>query len=506
MKARKVWLGIILLCVLGLVAQAEVVVTTEYGLGADTYLTNDSQEGPTTTHGTDIRIRAFRAYTGTRMKIGYIRFDLTGIDGEPNDGVITFDATYLKGGEKSVTVYGLNDGAGDYWPEDTTSYNNAPGFIPNPPTALANYAFAEGALTNLGTLTTPALPDPVTYPVTFSSSTTALSGLTDFIKADRNGLITLIFIGSDNEAEVASKEHPDFAPPRLTLPTCYPVRRASNPIPPVNVKVMVDEYTELSWTNPEPNLPEGQITCDVWFSDTEPNVLLPNWGMTLLEAGVEGNSVAMPTLVPYKTYYWRVDTYDTSREPQFVQGKVWSFNTNNSAPVVNAGPDQYVWLTKTVVDTTSDADTSLRGVDPDGANTYMDVRGGSVDRVGYLRFDLSALSALGPGTLQNVSLTLYKVAGSRNDTITNVAGNTPQNWSEATLTRSGTVIPGQEWNGVVPMTNAITNGWITDLDDNVAGISEVIASDVVTITGSALDAFIQLVNRVHSHSDDFTAP
>ena len=184
-----------------------------------------------------------------------------------------------------------------------------------------------------------------------------------------------------------------------------------------------------------------------------------------------------------------------------MSGKVWNFNTHNSAPVVDAGADQYVWVTKTVVDAASDADTSLRDSNPDGGNILMDVRGGAVDRVGYLRFDLSELSALGPGTLQNASLTLYKVAGSRNDAITNgrfslhglnnVPGNTPHNWSEAALTRNGAVIPGQEWNNTVPMTNAIANGWITDLDDGVAGISEVIANDVITVSGSALEAFLQ---------------
>jgi hypothetical protein len=413
---------------------------------------------------------------------------------------ITFDATYLKGGDKSVTVYGLLDGAADFWDESTITYNTAACMVPNPPTTLGNYELVKELVVQLGTLTTPGVPDPLEYPVGFSSNPSALP-LKDFLTRDTNGVVTFIFIGGDNEVEVASKEHATFNPPTLTLPNCYAVRRASNPVPANNIKVMFGEYDTLSWTNPEPNLPEGVITCDVYFGDTEPNVLLPHYGLPLLAAGISGNSVPMPALSTYKTYYWMVDTYDTSRDPEYVQGKVWSFNTNNSAPIANAGPDQYVWLTKTVIDTTSDADTSLRDANPDGANTYMDVRGGSVDRVGYLRFDLSELSSLGPGTLQNASLTLYKVAGSRNDTINNgrfslhglnnVAGNTPQNWSEATLTRTGAVIPGQEWNGTVPMTNAITNGWITDLDDDVPGISEVIENDVVTITGSALEAFLQ---------------
>jgi hypothetical protein len=126
-----------------------------------------------------------------------------------------------------------------------------------------------------------------------------------------------------------------------------------------------------------------------------------------------------------------------------------------------------------------------------------------MDFAGYLRFDLSEVAAQGAGTLQNVSLVLTISGGaSRNDTPTtgrfalyglnNVAGNTPQNWSETVLMDTNT---GQEWNSVMPMTTALTNGWITDLDDNVAGISEVISGTVVgstiTISGAPLDAFLQ---------------
>jgi hypothetical protein len=78
MKARYAGFGIILVCLLGLVARAEVAVTTEYGLGADTYLTNDSQQGPDSNYGAEERIRAFRQLANARSKTGYIRFDLTG--------------------------------------------------------------------------------------------------------------------------------------------------------------------------------------------------------------------------------------------------------------------------------------------------------------------------------------------------------------------------------------------------------------------------------------------
>lgn len=212
---------------MGFAVQAEVVITTEDGNGADAYLTNDSQQGPDTVTGGEERIRAFRQVASNRSKTGFIRFDLNGIDGEGDDAIITFDATLLKGGSKPVNVYGLVDGSADFWNESTITYNTAPCMAP---TALGNYKFVDGTVVSLGTLTTPALPDDVVYPVPFSSTTTALP-LGDFLKRDTNGLVTFVFIGTDNETEVASKEHATFNPPMLTLPNCYAVTRASIPFP-----------------------------------------------------------------------------------------------------------------------------------------------------------------------------------------------------------------------------------------------------------------------------------
>jgi hypothetical protein len=80
------------------------------------------------------------------------------------------------------------------------------------------------------------------------------------------------------------------------LPDAIVVSRASDPVPAINTKVMAGQYTTLSWVNPEPNMAGGVVTCDVYFGDKEPNSLLPNYGLSLLEADVAGNLVAMPAL------------------------------------------------------------------------------------------------------------------------------------------------------------------------------------------------------------------
>jgi hypothetical protein len=145
----------------------------------------------------------------------------------------------------------------------------------------------------------------------------------------------------------------------------------------------------------------------------------------------------------------------------------------------------------------SDADTYLRDATPRGGFAFMDVRGAALDFRGYLRFDLSSLGA--GLTIQNASLLLTVSGGaSRNDTIVNgrfalyglnnVAGNTPQNWDEATFEPAG--------KGTEDVT---TLTGVTDLDDNVAGISEILnpaagsaaPGTTVTISGAPLLSFLQ---------------
>jgi len=193
---------------------AVTVITVLDGSGADTYLTNDSQYGPDSTHGTETRIRACRQLADTRCRVGYIRFDITGLS-EPDmtGSILTLDARNLKGSAQAVDVYGLIDGDGDSWDESTTTYNNAPGMAA---ATLGNYALDTEKVVLLGTITTPAAGDP--YPVRFSSNSVDLP-LAEFLAADTNGLVTLFFIGGNNEAELVSKERndADWHAPTLTV-------------------------------------------------------------------------------------------------------------------------------------------------------------------------------------------------------------------------------------------------------------------------------------------------
>jgi hypothetical protein len=139
------------------------------------------------------------------------------------------------------------------------------------------------------------------------------------------------------------------------------------------------------------------------------------------------------------------------------------------------------------------ADTYLRDATVRGALGFMDVRGAALDFRSYLRFDLSAIPS--GATINSATLVLNQVPGaSRNDDIVaariavyglnNVAGNTPQNWDEATFEPS---LKGTE--------DVTTLTGVTDLDDNVAGVSEVITgvagARIVTVSGAPVASFVQ---------------
>lgn len=138
------------------------------------------------------------------------------------------------------------------------------------------------------------------------------------------------------------------------------------PIPVDGEKVPV-ETAAASWTNPEPNDVGGVITCDVYLTDNYPEYGIvssdPNTGYvedpnflnyaTKVIDNQTANTLVLPALVYGNTYYWRVDTRDSSYPESGTSiGKVWRFTADNSAPLVDAGETVYTWLTNGTVDVT----------------------------------------------------------------------------------------------------------------------------------------------------------
>jgi hypothetical protein len=112
-----------------------------------------------------------------------------------------------------------------------------------------------------------------------------------------------------------------------------------NPNPPHGSTVGAGAH-QLQWTLPEPNQPGGIVTCDVYFGT---NPIVEANPKVVVRQAVESVSV---TLASFTDYYWALDLYDSSisdTEP-FMLSPIFTFNTYNKAPILDAGDDVATWL------------------------------------------------------------------------------------------------------------------------------------------------------------------
>ncbi|MCE5339973.1 MAG: PKD domain-containing protein [Planctomycetaceae bacterium] len=109
---------------------------------------------------------------------------------------------------------------------------------------------------------------------------------------------------------------------------------ANDPVPDINASVP-PATAQLQWTRPAPRS-SGTVTVDVWFGTSIA-------AMTKVVSNQAVNSwtisPALSTLSA-STFYWRVDCIDESIT---TTGRQWQFFTN-TAPVVDAGTKQNIWL------------------------------------------------------------------------------------------------------------------------------------------------------------------
>jgi hypothetical protein len=114
----------------------------------------------------------------------------------------------------------------------------------------------------------------------------------------------------------------------------YPPNPAEDPNPPDGDPNVPTEGVVLCWNGSDPNLCDTLI-YDLYFDDVDP----PH-AQVLLKTCINWWEISY-TLPKYKTYYWKVDTYD--RMGEFTEGHVWNFTTGYpsppSAPIID-GPTQ----------------------------------------------------------------------------------------------------------------------------------------------------------------------
>ena len=277
-------------------------------------------------------------------KKSWLQFDISSAYAEnPNlpgnfvNAKLTFYGAKDESG-KSYAVYGLNDDAGlENWDAATLTWNNGP---------------ANDTTTSKGLIAgqTTSLYSTVSDGLDLISETpeSDQSTLTAFVNTDTDGKITFIFTAGSTCYlwNVGQELEPVLT---LTYELGNNPEKAHDPNP-ADDAVVTSTLSSLDWTNPDPNELGGVITCDVYLG-TEPNKLdSSKMNKVELTAGistVDINTTNFPTfgnLTDLTTYYWIVDIHDSTLT-NTVEGEVWSlFVNNNEAPVVDAGPDDVIWL------------------------------------------------------------------------------------------------------------------------------------------------------------------
>jgi hypothetical protein len=204
-----------------------LTITTAKGKGADTYLSNDEQSGnygPNSVHGTEDAFEV-RNVAGVRLKIGYVRFDISDVNSKDLMGARVGVNTSSGKRDRTWGIYALVNESLDKWDEATTSYSNAPGFRGAP---FGQYAIDANLLQSVASISVGSAPGYYE-----SASSTSMDS---FIKSDTNKLLTfaLIYETKDTDTNpdwrVTSKEGDPNLAPRLVVPSAV-IPPASKPSP-----------------------------------------------------------------------------------------------------------------------------------------------------------------------------------------------------------------------------------------------------------------------------------
>ena len=101
--------------------------------------------------------------------------------------------------------------------------------------------------------------------------------------------------------------------------------------------------TELSWTLPDPYIPDQTVLVDVYFTDDHDAL----WTFVNPEAiqvvNKQNASSVIVQTQPKTRYYWAIDAYIGDPNDPII-GPIFSFIADNTAPKVNAGADVVSWL------------------------------------------------------------------------------------------------------------------------------------------------------------------
>ncbi|MBN1185739.1 MAG: T9SS type A sorting domain-containing protein [Bacteroidales bacterium] len=190
-------------------------LNTSFGLGADTYVSNDDKNGPDFNFGT-MNYVILRTHP-VRVRIGYLRFDISEspLFNSFEDAQIAMNVVHsskMIADSLTFTVYGLTDQSLDRWGEDTIDYLTAPGIYDAEFAELNTYELDFDKVEELTTFA--VIKDTTGWYYTKKSS-----AMDDFIKNDTNNLLTFIILKvdttNDDEVRFSTKDDTSIVAPRL---------------------------------------------------------------------------------------------------------------------------------------------------------------------------------------------------------------------------------------------------------------------------------------------------
>jgi rhamnogalacturonan endolyase len=184
----------IMLILLSTAAIARVEITTAYGNGADTCISNDGNKSHTYVGGSSSSAET-RHYDGVRAKAAVYRFDISEVKGDLSGAYITLDL-FSATRSRTMNLYALADCEGDAWNEASANYGNFPGMAEPYDDGYLHYD--EAMYSVAGTIATVAGTD---WNVLTTVTSTELDSAV--FAADTNGLVTFLIYqeGSDSAAD-----------------------------------------------------------------------------------------------------------------------------------------------------------------------------------------------------------------------------------------------------------------------------------------------------------------
>jgi hypothetical protein len=320
-------IGILNSGVLGVGVSIPATVSCRTEGGATNENKNMSDNNKLSVRATSNGNKSWIKFTGLTLDVSNLR-----------TATLTVSLHELKAGVQRFDVSYVNDSCIDNinWAETAITWNNAPG------NDTAVLGLLDSTKTTL--LTT----------VNFTDGAIGQSFVINVLpalQADTDGIVQFVLHNSPNLLQLSTHDNATAAK-RPVLNVTFIPEGADYPNPDNGARVETT-LPSLSWTTPEPNLPDTPITCDVYLGyllpgQTEPN--RPQMDKVTLDADVttvDINTTNFPNfgnLANNTTYYWFVDCHDSSHNPVIIPGEKWSFYTdNNEPPVVNAGTDQITW-------------------------------------------------------------------------------------------------------------------------------------------------------------------